>query len=404
MPQRYFLFYYLLIISQFSRSAVSDSATPWTAAQQASVSISNSWSFLKLMPVKLVMPANHIILCNPPFLLPSVFPRFRVFSNESVLCIRWPKYCSFSFSISSSNEYSGLIFFTTDWCDLLADQGTLRRLLQHHSSKASILWCSVFFTIQLLHPHMTTGKTIVLTRWTFVGKVMSLLFNMLSWFVTDFFPKEWSSFTFKAAVTICSDFGAQENEICHCFHCFLIYLLWTDGTGCNHAWFYFYPFPMIVDVISTLPVTRSKYWHQSWLVNLFIYNPHPNYQETMLAPSILTIPLLRTWQSLPSYPAWMEHCTNFLIGILTFILLYYNLLSTYILLALVGRDQEYSKYLRLYRTTSLQRRIIQSNSVEMEKPYPSDINPTILQISFLTDLLFSLLHYWIEVFPSFLKI
>ena len=135
------------------------------------------------------MPSNHLILCHPLFLLPSIFPTIRVFSNESVLHIRWPKYWSFSFSIRPSNEYSGLISFSMDWLDLLAVQGTLKSLLQHHSSKASILWCSSFFTVQLSHPYMTTGKTIALTRWTFVGKVMCLLFNMLSRLVITFLPR-----------------------------------------------------------------------------------------------------------------------------------------------------------------------------------------------------------------------
>ena len=141
-------------------------------------------------------------------------------------------------------------------------------------------------------------------------------------------------------------------------------------------------------------ILGQKYWHQSWFLNLFIYNPHPSYQEALLAPSVFTTPLLRILWSLPSYSAWMEHCTNLLIDILTFLLLSYNLLSTYILLAIVGRDQEYSKYLRIYRTTSLQWRIIQSNSVEKEKPYTNDINSSVFQISFLIDLLFSPLYYW----------
>ena len=132
------------------------------------------------MSIESVMPSNHLILCCPLFLPPSIFPSIRVFSNESVLHIRWPKYWSFSFSISPSNEYSGLISFRMDWLDLLAVQGTLKSLTQHHSSKASTLWCSAFFIVQLSHPYMTTGKTIALTRWTFVGKVTSLLFNMLS--------------------------------------------------------------------------------------------------------------------------------------------------------------------------------------------------------------------------------
>ena len=147
--------------------------TPWTAARQVSLSITNSRSLLKLMSIESVMPPNHLILCRPLFLLPSVFPSIRVFSNESVLCIRWPKYWSFSFSISPSNEYSGLISFRMDWLDLLVVQGTLKSLLQHHSSKASILQHSAFFIVQLSHPYMTTGKTTAWTRWTFVGKVMS---------------------------------------------------------------------------------------------------------------------------------------------------------------------------------------------------------------------------------------
>ena len=156
---------------------MSDSATPWTAARQASLSITNSQSLLKLMPIELVTPFNHLILCCP--LLPAIFPSNRVFSNESVLHIRWPKYWSFSFSISPSNEHPGLISFRMDWLDLLAVQGTLKSLLQHHSSKASILQCSTFFIVQLSHPYMTTGKIIALTRRTYVSKVMSLLFNKL---------------------------------------------------------------------------------------------------------------------------------------------------------------------------------------------------------------------------------
>ena len=154
--------------------------TLWTEAHQASLSITNSGSLLKLMSIKSVMPSSHLILCRPFFLLPSIFPSIRVFSNEPVLRIRWPKYWSFSFSISPSNEYSVLISFRMDLLDLLAVQGTLKSLLQHHSSKASILQCSAFFIVQLSHPYMTTGKIIALTRWIFAGKVMSLLFKMLS--------------------------------------------------------------------------------------------------------------------------------------------------------------------------------------------------------------------------------
>ena len=163
--------------------------TPWTAARQASLSITNSRSPPKPMSIEPVMPSNHLILCRPLLLLPSIFPRIRVFSNESALHIRWPKYWSFSFNISPSNEHPGLISFRMDWLDLLAVQGTLKSLLQHHSSKASILRRSAFFTVQLSHPYMTTGKTIALTRRTFVGKVMSLLFNMLSRLIITFLPR-----------------------------------------------------------------------------------------------------------------------------------------------------------------------------------------------------------------------
>ena len=154
--------------------------TPWTTARQAFLSITNCWSILKLMSIELVMPSNHLILCHPLLLLPSICPIIRVSSNESALHIRWPKYWSFSFNISLSNEHPGLISFRMDWLDLLAVQGTLKSLLQYHSSKALIIWCSAFFIVQLSYPYMTTGKTIALTRWTFVSKVMSLLFNMLS--------------------------------------------------------------------------------------------------------------------------------------------------------------------------------------------------------------------------------
>ena len=152
----------------------------WLFACQASLSFTISWSLLTFMSIESVMPSNHLILCRPLLLLPSMFPSIRVFSNESVLCIKWPKYWSFSLSISPSSEYSGLTSLRMDWLDLLAFQGTLKSLLQHHSSKASILQYLAFFPVQLSHPYMTTGKTIALTRWTFVGKVMSLLFNMLS--------------------------------------------------------------------------------------------------------------------------------------------------------------------------------------------------------------------------------
>ena len=168
---------------------MSDFVTPWTAACQASLSITNCQSLRKPMSIESVMPSNHLILCHPLLLLPSIFPRIRVFSNESALHIRWPNYWSFSFTISPSNEHPGLISFRMDWLDLLAVQGTLKSLLQHHSSKASILRCSAFFIVQLLNPYMTTGKTIALTKWTFVDKVMSLLLNMLSRLVINFLPR-----------------------------------------------------------------------------------------------------------------------------------------------------------------------------------------------------------------------
>ena len=163
--------------------------TPWTAAQQASLTVTNSRSWLKLMSIGAVMPSSHLILCHPLLLTPSIFPRIRVFSNESVLHIRWPEYWSFSFSISPSNIYSGLISFRMNWFDLLAVQGTLKSLLQHHNSKASILQHSAFFIVQLSHPYMTTGKTIASTRQTFVGKIKSLLFNMLPRLVIAFLPR-----------------------------------------------------------------------------------------------------------------------------------------------------------------------------------------------------------------------
>ena len=162
---------------------------PWTAACQAYLSITNSWSLPKLMSIQSVMQPNHLILCRPLLFLPSFFTSIKAFSNELALCIRWPKYWSFSFSIRSSNEHSGLISFRMDWLDLLAVQGTLQSLLQHCTSKASVLQRSAFFIVQLLHSYKTTGKTLALTRQNFVGKVMSLLFNMLSSLVITFLPR-----------------------------------------------------------------------------------------------------------------------------------------------------------------------------------------------------------------------
>ena len=182
------------------------------------------------------MPSNRLILCHPLLLLPSIFPSIRVFSNESALHIRWPKYWSFSFNISPSNEHPGLISFRMDWLDL-AVQGTVKNLLQHHSWKASILWHSAFFIVQLSHPYMTTGKTIALTRWTFVDKAMLLLFNMLSKLVITFLPRSncllISWLQLPSAVIL----EPPKNKVCHCFHCFPIYLPWSDGTRCPFKWY-----------------------------------------------------------------------------------------------------------------------------------------------------------------------
>ena len=200
----YIVGHYWTASVQFSRSVVSDSATPWAVARQASLFVTNSRSSLKFMSTELVMPSHHLILCPPLLLLPSIFPSIRVFqwvsSSHQVA-----NYWSFSFSISPSNEYSGLISFRMDWLDLLAVQGTLKCLLQHHNSKASILWCSVFFMVQLSHPYVTAGKTVALTMWTFVSKGVSLPFNMLSMFVIAFLPRSKSLL---AVVTIRSDFRA----------------------------------------------------------------------------------------------------------------------------------------------------------------------------------------------------
>ena len=200
-------------------------ATPWTAAHQASLSITNSQSLLKLMSIESVMPSNHLILYCP-LLLPSIFSNIRVFSSESALCIRWPKYWSFSFSISHSSEYSGLISFRMGWLDLPAVQGTLKSLLQHHSSKASILQRLDFFIVQLSRPYITTRKTIVLTRWTFVDKVMSLLLTMLSRLVIAFLPRSkrllisW----LQSPSAVIFEPKKIKSLTLFCFHCFPIYL------------------------------------------------------------------------------------------------------------------------------------------------------------------------------------
>ena len=215
---------------QFSHSVVSNSLWPHEPQYARPPCPSPTPGVCPNSCPESVTPSNHLIPCHPLLLLPSIFPSIRFFSNESALCIRQPKYWNFSFSISLSNEHPRLISFRMDWLDLLAIQGTLKSLLQHHSSKASILLCSASFIVQLSHPYMTTGKTIALTRRTFVDKIMSLLFNMLSRLVITFLPK---SFNFMDAITICSDFGDPQNKVSHCFHCFPIYLPWTDGTGCH---------------------------------------------------------------------------------------------------------------------------------------------------------------------------
>ena len=196
---------------------------PWTAACKASLSITNSRSLLKLISIESVMPSNQLILCHPLLLPPSIFPNVRVFSKGSVRLIRWPKGWSCTFNISPSNEYSGLISYRMDWLGLLAGQGTLKSLLQHHNSKASVIQCSGFFIVQLSHPYMTTGKTKALTRQIFVGKVTSLLFNMLSMFVIAFLPRSKCLFILwlpsPSAVIL-----EPKKVVCHCFHCFPIYL------------------------------------------------------------------------------------------------------------------------------------------------------------------------------------
>ena len=184
------------------------------------------------MSIKSMMLSNNFILYHLLLLLPSIFPSINVFSNESFIHIRWPKYWSFSFSFSSSNEYLGLLSFRMDWLELHAVQGTLKSLLQHHSSKTSILQCSAFFIVQFSHPYMTTGKTIALTRWNFAGKVMSLLFSMLSRLVIAFLPRS-KHLLLSWLQSPSSVFWSPQNKVSQCFHCFPIYLPWSDGTGCH---------------------------------------------------------------------------------------------------------------------------------------------------------------------------
>ena len=212
---------------QFSCSVMSDFATQWTAAPQTSLSIINSQSPPKPMSIELVMPSNHLILCHPLLLLPSIFPSIRVFSSESVIHIRWPNYWSFSFNISPSSEHPGLIFRMA-WVDLLAAQGTLKRVLQNHSSKVSILRCSAFFIVQLQHPYMTAGKTIALTRQTFVDKVTSLLFNMLSRLVITFLPRSKNVMAENSVQARCYIFSLG-LPLCVCAHTCVchVLLMWS---------------------------------------------------------------------------------------------------------------------------------------------------------------------------------
>ena len=218
----------------FSHSVVSDSLWPMDCSVPGFPTITNTWSLLKLMSMEVVMPSNYLILCCPLLLLPLIFSSIRVFSNESVLHIRWPKYWSFSLIISPSNEYAGLISFRMGWLDLLAVQGTLKSLLHHHSSKASILLHSAFFIVRLSHPYMTTGKTTALTRQTFIDKVTSLLFNVLSRLVIAFLPRS-KCLNFMAANHHLQWFWRappqKKNKVSHCVHCFPIHLFvmkWWD--------------------------------------------------------------------------------------------------------------------------------------------------------------------------------
>ena len=220
-----------------SLSRVRFFVTPWIAARQASLSITKSRSSLRFTSIQSVMPSSHLILCHPLLLLPPIPPSIKVFSKESTLRMRWPKYWSFSFSIIPSKEIPGLISFRMDWLDLLAVQETLKSLLQHHSSKASILWCSAFFTVQLSHPYLSSWKTITLTRWTLVGKVMSLLLNILPRLLITFLPRSkhllisW----LQSPSAVILEPKKIKSDIC--FHCFLIYFPWSDGTRCHDLHF-----------------------------------------------------------------------------------------------------------------------------------------------------------------------
>ena len=222
----------MCISSVQSLSRVPLFVTPWITARHASLSITNSWSSPRFTSIELVMPSSHLILCRPPLLLPPIPPSIRVFSNESTLRMRWPKYWSFSFTISPSNEYPGLISFRMDWLDLLAVQGTLKSLLQHHSSKVSILWCSAFFTVQLSHPYMTTGKTIALTRRTFVGEIMSLLLICcLGWTLTGDFNGQQTLGTSSGEKELTEQYSRTLEEHSHYKRNF-----WITDSHRNRLW------------------------------------------------------------------------------------------------------------------------------------------------------------------------
>ena len=224
------MYWYFVVVVVHSLSCVWLFESSWIAARQVSLSFTISWSLLRLMSIESVVPSNHLTLCCLLLLLSSIFPSVRVLSNESALCIRWPTY--WSFSISPSNEYSGLISFRIDWFNLLAVQGTLKSLLQHHSSKASILRHPAFFIVQLSHLYMTTGKTIALTIQTFVSQVMSLIFNTLFRLVIAILPRSkcllisW----LQSPSTLILE---PPDKVCHCFHCLPVYLPWSDWTGCH---------------------------------------------------------------------------------------------------------------------------------------------------------------------------
>ena len=256
---------------------MSDSVTPWTASRQASLSITISQSLLKLMSIESMMPSNHLILCRPRLLPPSIFPSISVFSNDLALHIRWPKY--WNFGISPSNDYSGLISCRIDWLALLAVQGTPKSLLQNHSSKASILQHSAFCIVQLSHPYMTIGKTIALTRRTFLSKVMSLLFNMLSMFVIDFLPRSKhlliSRLQSPSAVTL-----TPPNKICHCFHSpHLFALLSSNRDSCPGE-----SIPLVVSRGRAWPLGRKQFFSaQGW---------EPNRRQPCCSPEAVRVTVI----------------------------------------------------------------------------------------------------------------